>query len=33
MNADSEADNEIDNSCIENKTTDIYKQNPLCIGY
>ena len=31
--ADFEADNEIDNSGIGNKTTKIYKQNPLLNGY
>ena len=31
--ADFEVDNEIDNSCIVNKTTDIYKQNAVVIGY
>ena len=31
--ADFEADNEKDNSCIGNKTTDIYKQNPVLKGY
>ena len=28
-----EADNEKDNSCIGNKTTNIYKQNPVLNGY
>ena len=28
-----EADNEIDNSGRAGKTTNIYKQNPVCIGY
>ena len=28
-----EADNEIDNSSIGNKTTNIYKQNPVLNGY
>ena len=31
--ADFEADNEVDNSCIENKTTKIYKQNHVLNGY
>ena len=32
--SDFEADNEKDNSCIgSNKTTTIYKQNPVCNGY
>ena len=31
--ADFEADNEIDGSNIGNKTTNIYKQNPLLNGY
>ena len=31
--ADCEADNEIDNSSIGNKTTNIYKQNPIFNGY
>ena len=31
--ADFEADNEIDNSSIGNKTTNIYKQNPVLNGY
>ena len=31
--ADFEADNEIDNSKIGNKTTNIYKQNPVINGY
>ena len=31
--ADFEADNERDNSCIGNKTTYIYKQNPVLNGY
>ena len=31
--ADFEADNEKDNSSIGNKTTDIYKQNPVFNGY
>ena len=31
--ANFEADNEIDNSSIVNKTNNIYKQNPVCIGY
>ena len=30
--ADFEADNEIDNSIIGNKTTNIYKQNPILNG-
>ena len=31
--ADFEADNEEDNTCIGNKTTNIYKQNPVLNGY
>ena len=31
--ADLEADNEKDNSNIGNKTTNIYKQNPVLNGY
>ena len=31
--ADFEADNEKNNSSIGNKTTNIYKQNPVLIGY
>ena len=31
--ADFEAGSEIDNCSIGNKTTNIYKQNPLCNGY
>ena len=31
--ADFETDNEKDNSCIGNKTTNIYKQNPVLNGY
>ena len=31
--ADFEADNENDNTCIGNKTTNIYKQNPVLNGY
>ena len=31
--ADFEADNEIDNSSIGNKTINIYKQNPVLNGY
>ena len=31
--ADFEADNEKDNSIIRNKTTNIYKQNPVLNGY
>ena len=31
--ADFEADNEIDNSNVGNKTTNIYKQNPVPNGY
>ena len=31
--ADFDADNEIDNSSIGNKTTNIYKQNPVLKGY
>ena len=30
IDADFEADNEIDNSNIGNKTTSFYKQNPVC---
>ena len=33
MYADFEADTEKDNSSIGNKTTNIYKQNPLLNGY
>ena len=33
INADFEAGNGFDNSNIDNKTTNIYKQNPVCIGY
>ena len=33
INTDYEADNEIDKSNIGNKTTNIYKQNPVCDGY
>ena len=33
IHADFEADNEIDNSSIGNKTTYIYKQNPVLNGY
>ena len=33
INADFEADNEIDNSSRGNKTTNIYKQNPVLYGY
>ena len=33
INTDIEADNEKDNSSISNKTTNIYKQNPLFDGY
>ena len=33
ISADFEADNEIDNSNIGNKTTNIYKQNPVLNGY
>ena len=31
--ADSEADNEIDNSCVGNKTINIYKQKQVLKGY
>ena len=31
--ADFEADNEKDNSCVGNKTTNIYKQSPIINGY
>ena len=31
--ADFEADNEKDNSIIDNKTTNIYKQNPILNGF
>ena len=31
--ADFEADNEKDDTCIGNKTTNIYKQNPVLNGY
>ena len=31
--ADFKADNEKDNTCIGNKTTNIYKQNPILNGY
>ena len=31
--ADFEADNEIDESIVRNKTTNIYKQNPILNGY
>ena len=31
--ADFEADNEKDNSCVGDKTTNIYKQNPVLNGY
>ena len=31
--ADFEADNEIDNSSLGNKTTIIYRQNPILNGY
>ena len=31
--ADFEADNEIDNFCVGNKTTNICKQNPILNGY
>ena len=31
--ADFEADNEKDNSSVGNKTTNIYKQNPVLNGY
>ena len=31
--ADFEDDNEIDDTCIGNKTTNIYKQNPVCNEY
>ena len=33
INADFEADNEKDNSIVGNKTTNIYKQNPVLNGY
>ena len=33
INAAFEADNEIDNSSIGKKTTNIYKQNPILNGY
>ena len=33
INAGFEADYEVDNSRIENKTTKIYEQNPVCSGY
>ena len=33
LHADFEADNEIDNSSIGNKTTNIYQQNPVCNSY
>ena len=33
INADFEADNEKDNSIIGNRTTNIYKQNPVLNGY
>ena len=32
-NADFEADNEVDGSSLGNKTTNIYKQNPVLNGY
>ena len=31
--ADFEADNEVDGSSVGNKTTNIYKQNPVLNGY
>ena len=31
--ADFEADNEIDGSIVGNKTTNIYKQNPVINGF
>ena len=31
--ADFEADNEIDNSSVGNKTVIVYKQNSVCNGY
>ena len=31
--ADFEADNEKDNSCLGNKITNIYQQNPVINGY
>ena len=31
--ADFECNNEIDNSLIGDKTSNIYKQNPVCNGY
>ena len=33
INADFEVDNEKDNSIVGNKTTNIYKQNPVLNGY
>ena len=33
INADFEADNEIDDFSIGNKTTNILKQNPVCSGF
>ena len=33
INADFEADNEIDDSSIGDKTTNIVEQIPVCIGY
>ena len=33
INADFEADNEVDNSSVGNKTTNYYKQNPVLNGY
>ena len=33
IDADFEADNQKDNTCIGNKTTNIYKQNPVLNGY
>ena len=33
IHADFEAHNEIDDTCNGNKTTNIYKQNPVCNGY
>ena len=31
--ADFEADNEIDNSSIGNKTTNLFSRNPVCKGF
>ena len=30
--ADFEAGNEVENSSVDNKTTNIYKQTPICYG-